>query len=173
MAPFLKVLTAVLAAAGSVVALPLSTQSTQGGLVVRNINEVNTINVNIPANLTALNTSIPPTNDRKADEAKQKAAQVKEADDHRKAEEKKDQDEEDRKLREAMERIEERKKQEEEKKAAEKKAADEKAKTEAANKAKAKAISDTKKDIAMRAGTFGLISTIAGVIKGIFSIFGA
>jgi Mg-chelatase subunit ChlI len=187
MAPLLKILTSTLAVAGSVAALPISNQPTRYDLMVRDITAVDTstavgtTTVDIPANLTMSNTTISNSttsflNGKKSDEAKQKATQMKEADDHRKAEEKKKQDEEDRKLQEGLKRLEEQKKQEEmkkeeERKQEEAKKAEEKKKADAEKfrKDQEKALDAKKKDTWAFSGFVGAWTFVAGLVKTLVS----
>lgn len=195
MAPLLKILTSTLAVAGSVVGLPISSQPTRFDLLVRDITAVGTTIVDIPAkltmstptavsiptNLTMLNTTISNStmsflNGKKADEVKQKATQMKEADDHRKAEEKKKQDGEDRKLQEGLKRLEEQKKQEEMKKEEErkqeeaKKAEEEKkADAEKFKKDEEKKLDAKKKNTWAFSAFVGAWTFVAGLVKTLVS----
>ena len=193
MAPLLKILTSTLAIARSVAALPISRQPTRYDLLVRDITAVNTSIVDIPANkstptavsiptnLTMLNTTISNStisflNGKKADEVKQKATQMKEADDHRKAEEKKKQDGEDRKLQEGLKRLEEQKKQEEMKKEEErkqeeaKKAEEEKkADAEKFKKDEEKKLDAKKKNTWAFSAFVGAWTFVAGLVKTLVS----
>jgi hypothetical protein len=195
MTPLLKILTSTLAVAVSVTALPISNQPTRYDLMLRGVNAIDTstavgtTTVDIPANLTMSNTTISNStmsflNGKKSDEAKQKATQMKETDDHRKAEEKKKQDEEDRKLQEGLKRLEAQKKQEEMKKeeerkqeeaknAEEKKKADaEKFKKEEEKKLDAKKKNTWAFSAFVGAWTFvaGLAKTLVSVIPGLGNI---
>ena len=177
MAPLLKILTSTLAVAGSVAALPISNQPTRYDLMVRDITAVDTstavgtTTVDIPANLT-----MSFLNGKKSDEAKQKATQMKEADDHRKAEEKKKQNEEDRKLQEGLKRLEEQKKQvemkkEEERKQEEVKKAEEKKKADAEKfkKDEEKKLDAKKKNTWAFSGFVGAWTFVAGLAKTLVS----
>jgi hypothetical protein len=187
MAPLLKILTSTLAVAGSVAALPISKQPTRYDIMVRDIDAANTstavgtTTIDIPANLTMLNRTIANSttsflDGKKSDEARQKATQMKEADDHRKAEEKKKQDEADRKLQEGLKRLEEQKKQEEmkkeeERKQGEDKKAEEKKKADAEKfkKDQEKALDAQKKNRWAFSGFVGLWTFTAGLVKTLIS----